>query len=73
MFKVDPSEYSYKGYDAGLYFVNLLNKYGEEYADKVAEEDYQGIFSNYQFRFNPEWGYVNEGLKLKTYRNGSFQ
>src|SRR5690606_23603717 len=33
-FKIDPSDYAYKGYDAGKYFANLLNKYGPEYAEK---------------------------------------
>jgi len=73
MFKVDPSEYAYKGYDAGKYFANLLNKYGPEYAEKVVEEKYSGIFSDYQFNYNPTWGYVNQAVKIRTYRNGSFQ
>jgi len=72
-FKIDPSDYAYKGYDAGRYFTNLLNKYGEEYADKVVEEKYKGIFSDYQFVYNAEWGYVNQAVKVRTYRNGSFQ
>ena len=72
-FKVDPSDYAYKGYDAGKYFTNILNKYGAEYADKLQNEEFNGIFSHYKFRYNPQWGYVNEGVLLKTYRNGSFQ
>ena len=72
-FKVDPSDYAYKGYDAGRYFTTILNKYGTAYADKLQNETYNGIFSNYQFRYNPQWGYVNEGVSIKTYRNGSFQ
>ena len=72
-FKIDPSDYAYKGYDAGKYFANLLNKYGPEYAEKVVDEKYSGIFSDYQFNYNPTWGYVNQAVKVRTYRNGSFQ
>ncbi|MGM1429482.1 ABC transporter substrate-binding protein [Sphingobacterium lactis] len=72
-YKVDPTDFSYKGYDAGKYFVSLLNKYGENYAEKVTEERYSGLFSDYQFNYNPQWGYVNQAVALKTYRNGSFQ
>ncbi len=72
-FKVEPSDYSYKGYDAGRYFSTLLNKYGADYASKLVEEKYEGLFNKYEFSYNPQWGYVNQGVKLKTYRNGSFQ
>lgn len=72
-FKVDPSDFAYKGYDAGKYFTNLLNKYGADYADKLQNEGFNGIFSNYKFKYNQQWGYVNEGVQLRTYRNGSFQ
>jgi hypothetical protein len=50
-----------------------LNKYGPEYAEKVVDEKYSGIFSDYQFNYNPTWGYVNQAVKVRTYRNGSFQ
>ena len=73
LYKVDPSDYSYKGYDAGRYFSALLNKYGADYSNKLLEEKYQGLFNKYEFTYNPQWGYVNQGVKLKTYRNGSFQ
>lgn len=73
MFKVDPSDYAYKGFDAGKYFATLLNKYGPSYAEKVVDEKYAGIFSDYQFNYNPTWGYVNQAVKIRTYRNGSFQ
>lgn len=72
-FKVEPSDYAYKGYDAGRYFVTLINKYGADYAEKVAEEEFAGLYSDYQFVYNQQWGFVNQKVILKTYRNGSFQ
>ena len=72
-FKIEPSDFAYKGYDAGRYFATLLNKYGSAYAEKVVDEKYSGIFSDYQFNYNPTWGYVNQAVKIRTYRNGSFQ
>ncbi|WP_392469377.1 ABC transporter substrate-binding protein [Sphingobacterium cellulitidis] len=72
-FKIEPSDFAYKGYDAGRYFATLLNKYGSAYSEKVVDEKYSGIFSDYQFNYNPTWGYVNQAVKIRTYRNGSFQ
>jgi len=72
-FKVDPSDFSYKGYDAGRFFTNMLLKYGADYAEKLEGEKYNGLFSDYQFSYNEQWGYVNQAVRLKTYRNGTFQ
>lgn len=71
-FGVDPSDHSYKGYDAGAYFGSLLLKYGEDYANHVQEEVYEGIYNTYKFNRNERWGFVNFGLSIKAYRAGSF-
>ena len=71
-FGVAPSDYSYKGYDTGVYFGQLLDKYGDDYPDHITEETFEGLFSSYKFNHNDRWGYVNFGVKIKTYRSGSF-
>lgn len=71
-FGVDPSDHSYKGYDAGSYFGSLLSKYGDDYASHLESEVYEGIYNTYKFNHNERWGFVNFGVSIKTYRAGSF-
>ena len=71
---VDPSDQSYKGYDAAIYFGGLLHKYGpEKIKEGLLAEKFTGIYNTYQFRYNEAWGYANEYVSFKEYRNGGFQ
>lgn len=72
-FGIAPSDHAYKGYDAGVYFGKLLDKYGEDYPDHITEEVFEGLFSNYKFNHDDRWGYVNFGVNIKTYRSNSFE
>ncbi len=73
-FGVNPSDQSYKGYDAAIFFGNLLHKYGpEKMKEGLLVEKFTGIYNTYQFRYNESWGYANEHVSFKEYRNGGFQ
>src|SRR5690606_28380394 len=37
-FKVEPSEYAYKGFDTGYFFGYLLGKYGTDYPNQIISE-----------------------------------
>ncbi len=71
---VQPSDHSFKGYDCALYFGALLAKYDKsKLKDNLDNEDYEGLYSRYKFSHNDAWGYVNEAVAIRIYRNGSFQ
>lgn len=73
-FGVKPSDASYKGYDAAIYFGGLIQKYGAgNITDKLTKEPFNGIFSSYKFKHNDAWGYANESVFYKIYRAGGFQ
>lgn len=73
-FGITASDHAFKGYDAALYFGGLMNKYGvDKIKDKLTAEPYNGIFSNYKFTFNEKWGFSNEAVSFKEFRNGAFQ
>lgn len=73
-FGVNPSDASYKGYDAAIYFGNLISKYGAgNIKDKLTKENYNGIFNAYKFKHNDIWGYANEAVFYKVYQSNSFQ
>lgn len=72
-YAVQPSDFSYKGYDAAKYFGRLIDKYGYKYADYLTKESYEGIFNSYDFDHNDQWGYTNKGVSFKVYKGSSFQ
>ncbi|MGO3109734.1 MAG: ABC transporter substrate-binding protein [Sphingobacterium sp.] len=73
IYGVNPSNHSYKGYDAAKYFGALLDKYGADVASKLLEEEYKGIFSSYKFEFSEDEGYVNQSVSYKTYKGSGFE
>ncbi|WDF70625.1 hypothetical protein PQ465_09670 [Sphingobacterium oryzagri] len=73
LYGVNPSDYSYKGYDAAKYFGGLLAKYGTKYASHITKENFDGLFSAYAFEHNDAWGYVNNAVTYKLYRGSAFQ
>ncbi|MGJ1526681.1 ABC transporter substrate-binding protein [Sphingobacterium spiritivorum] len=70
---VEPSEYSFKGYDAAQYFGRLIAKYGKDYAAHVESEEFDGLSNSFKFQYNAAWGYVNNAVGFLVYRNGAFQ
>lgn len=73
LYSVNPSDYSYKGYDAARYFGDLLAKYGENYPEHITKEKFEGLFSTYSFDYNEAWGFVNNAVSFKSYQGSSFQ
>lgn len=71
---VQPSDHSFRGYDCALYFGSLLAKYDKaQLKENLDKEEYEGLYSRYKFSHNNTWGYVNEAVAIRIYRNGSFQ
>lgn len=71
-FEVEPTEFAYKGYDTGRYFGQLLAKYGEDYSKHLLESAYQGLHNDFDFQYNPNWGYVNQAIHFLKYSDGRF-
>jgi len=63
-FKLEPSEYAYKGFDTGYFFGYMLGKYGPEYPKHMLAEEYKGLQTNYIFEKYPQWGYVNTYIRI---------
>ncbi len=72
-FGLEPSEYSFKGFDIAYYFGSLLEKYDKEYADYLIKESYTGLHSEFHFIKDPKLGYRNTSLMLLKYQNFSLQ
>ena len=72
-YSIEPSEYSFKGFDIGYYFGGLLEKYGKDYADHLEDNDYQGLNTVFKFYKDPKLGYINTELLLLRYTNFELQ
>lgn len=72
-FKIDPSEFAYKGYDTGYFFGSLLTKYGPDYAKSLLDESYKGLQTSYTFNYNPKWGYVNTFIQILQFDGYQYQ
>ncbi|TDS13018.1 ABC transporter substrate-binding protein [Sphingobacterium paludis] len=73
LYGVNPSDYSYKGYDAAKYFGGLLAKYGSKYREYVTKDSFDGLYSTYQFEHSESSGFINNAVSFKSYRGSSFQ
>ncbi len=68
-YSFEPSEYSFKGFDVGLYFGKLLAIYGAAYLSHLSFEKYYGLHNNFTFVKDANFGYINTSLMLLNYKN----
>lgn len=71
-YDLEPTEFAYKGYDAGRFFGQLLTRYGDAYRSHVEHEVYRGLHNAFDFQYNPQWGYVNAAIHFLEFRKGSW-
>ncbi|MDR0427766.1 MAG: LysM peptidoglycan-binding domain-containing protein [Dysgonamonadaceae bacterium] len=56
-------KYGLLGYDTGMFFIQLLNRYGTAYAAHVNEMNYSGIQTDFHFERANNWGgFINTNL-----------
>lgn len=72
-FGMEPSEYSFKGFDTAYYFGTLIEKYDKLYPDHLVKEIYKGLHNEYRFVKDPKYGYRNTSLMLLRYQNFELQ
>ncbi|MBM3402810.1 MAG: amino acid ABC transporter substrate-binding protein [Bacteroidetes bacterium] len=72
-FGLEPSEYSFKGFDTAYYFGLLLKKYGKLYPNYVIKEPYSGLHNEFYFVKDVKLGYRNSTLMMLKYQNFELQ
>ncbi len=72
-YRVAPTEFAFKGYDAGVYFGSLLNRYGKEYKQHITKERHQGLHNTFVLEHNPAWGYVNTHIMILQFEGDQFR
>ncbi len=70
MFNTEPSQFAFQGYDIATYFIELANKYGYNWIEKITDGETRMLQSTFEFKKNPEGGYINNGVKRIIYEEG---
>ncbi len=66
----EPSYYSYQGYDAGMFYGNLLRMYGTDVQSHLGDNKYRGLQTSFNMvRINPLDGYENKTVYILEYKN----
>ena len=68
-YRFEPGEYAFKGFDAGLYFGQLLAKHGRDYLNFLTRDEYKGLHNNFSFEKDDQLGYINTSLMLLQYKD----
>lgn len=72
-FRLEPSDYSFKGFDIAFYFGSLLEKYGNNYAKHLEETFFKGMHANFKFSKVSKYGYINTELMMLRFKNFQLQ
>lgn len=68
-YNFEPGEYAFKGYDTGMYFAELIAKYGDNYFRHLDNFTFEGLHNKFKFIKDPAYGYMNIELNLVRYKN----
>lgn len=67
LFNAEPSQFAFQGYDIAAYFIELVNKYGENWVEKIDEGKKKMLQSTFDFMKTPDGGYINNGVRRIVY------
>jgi hypothetical protein len=70
LFKTEPTQFAYLGYDLTKYFVGLILKYDDEWISHLTEEEASMIQSSFKFVTNGYGGYINNGIRRIIFGKG---
>lgn len=70
LFKTEPTQYAYLGYDLTKYFIGLILKYDDEWINHLTEEEATLIQSRFKFETNGYGGYINKGIRRVIFEKG---
>ncbi len=68
LYRSEPTQYSFQGYDTGLFFLNALKKYGKDFRKCINNNKTNLLQSDYDFiQVNPSGGFENKSVFLIQY------
>lgn len=67
LYKTEPSQFAFQGYDIGKYFISLCHKYGKRWPEKLPESEKAMLQSTFKCLKQGHGGYVNNGVRRIVY------
>jgi len=73
-YAIEPNNFAYSGYDAALFFLNAINKYGQNFTQCINNIEYHPVSYGYNFRYNNSTkSFDNTRLAFLKYVNFAIQ
>ena len=63
LYKQEPGQFAFQGYDILHYFLNVLSRYGEEWYKKLPEYSERGLQSDFRFEDSDTVGNINTAVR----------
>jgi len=68
LYKIEPTKFSFLGFDCSLYFLSLLQMYGAHFLDCINNADVLTLSSKFYFeKIGAKGGYENKGIFITRY------
>lgn len=67
LFKTEPSQFAFQGYDTARYFVSLVSKYGPHWTKAISRETGKGLHTDFRFEAVPGGAFRNTAVRRIVY------
>ena len=67
LFRTEPSQFAFQGYDLTHYFASLVSKYGNRWTRALTRVPGSGIHTDFRFEKTPAGGFRNTGIRRIVY------
>lgn len=67
LFRTEPTQFAFQGYDVAKYFFEMCSKYGESWPLMLENTRQEMLQSTFSYRQIPGGGYTNEGIRRIVY------
>ena len=67
LFKTEPSQFAFQGYDTARYFVSLVSKYGPHWTKAISRETGKGLHTDFRFEAVPSGAFRNTAVRRIVY------
>ena len=67
LYRTEPSQFAFQGYDLTRYFASLVAKYGDRWTRALRQETGSGVHMDFRFQPAREGSYQNTGIRRIVY------
>ena len=67
LFKTEPSQFAFQGYDTARYFATLVSKYGSHWTKALSRETGKGLHTDFRFEAVPGGAFRNTAVRRIVY------